>query len=152
MQIIDLDKPEDPPKILYHASKWEVPDIQWNPHSAKENHIATIVILFYKKIFLISHLKKINWNCLFLKLFIFFFPQSNQKALIWNIENPSKPVEYVLHAHNRSVSDLNWSVFDPNVIATSSVDSYVHIWDLREPSKPTSSLCAWTSDFIYLFI
>jgi len=34
--------------------------------------------------------------------------QSNQKALIWNLDNPKKPVEDILHGHTRVVSDVNW--------------------------------------------
>ncbi|CAN7991841.1 unnamed protein product [Ixodes hexagonus] len=39
-------------------------------------------------------------------------------------------------------SDINWSPFDENLLATSSFDTYVHIWDSREPRKPYLSLSA----------
>ncbi|XP_029839965.3 GATOR complex protein WDR59 isoform X1 [Ixodes scapularis] len=47
-------------------------------------------------------------------------------------------------AHTRAISDINWSPFDENLLATSSFDTYVHIWDSREPRKPYLSLSAVT--------
>ncbi|XP_022107319.1 GATOR complex protein WDR59-like isoform X2 [Acanthaster planci] len=34
-------------------------------------------------------------------------------------------------------SDLNWSVFEPDLLATCSVDTYIYLWDTREPKKPS---------------
>lgn len=31
---------------------------------------------------------------------------------------------------------IAWSLFEPQVIATSSIDTNVNIWDTRDPSKP----------------
>ncbi|XP_023233650.1 GATOR complex protein WDR59-like isoform X1 [Centruroides sculpturatus] len=47
-----------------------------------------------------------------------------------------------LQAHTRSISDLNWSSFDANVLATASIDTFIHLWDLRDPKKPVTSLSA----------
>ena len=66
--------------------------------------------------------------------------------LIWNIETKNSHVEHILQAHKRAVSDLNWSPFHPELIATCSYDAYVHLWDLRIPNdKPSNSFCAWTA-------
>ncbi|KAF9408259.1 hypothetical protein BGZ94_002379 [Podila epigama] len=111
--IIDLENPYEPPRVLHHLTKWEVADVQWNPHYARENWIAST---------------------------------SNQKALIWNLgHNAPRAVELILHAHNRAISDINWSPFHPDLLATCSVDTFVHLWDLRTPKKPTNSFCAWTA-------
>ncbi|KAG0031300.1 hypothetical protein BGZ81_001456 [Podila clonocystis] len=111
--IIDLENPYEPPRVLHHLTKWEVADVQWNPHYARENWIAST---------------------------------SNQKALIWNLgHNAPRAVELILHAHSRAISDINWSPFHPDLLATCSVDTFVHLWDLRTPKKPTNSFCAWTA-------
>lgn len=28
-------------------------------------------------------------------------------------------------------SDLDWSVFEPDLLVTSSVDTYIYIWDIK---------------------
>ena len=48
--------------------------------------------------------------------------------------------QHVLRAHTRTVTDVNWHRFDPHILATCSIDTFVHIWDVREPRKPTTSL------------
>ncbi|VDI29347.1 WD repeat-containing protein 59 [Mytilus galloprovincialis] len=44
-----------------------------------------------------------------------------------------------MRGHSRTVSDLDWSPFDVNIIASCSVDSYTHLWDIRDPKKPSNS-------------
>lgn len=50
----------------------------------------------------------------------------------------------ILKAHTRAISDINWSPFDENLLASSSYDTYVHIWDSRDLRKPYLSLSAVT--------
>lgn len=54
---------------------------------------------------------------------------SNQRALLWNLDVGNH--EYVLHGHERAITDINFSPHDPNCLATCSVDSKVLQWDLR---------------------
>lgn len=54
---------------------------------------------------------------------------SNQRALLWNMDVGTQ--EYVLHGHQRAITDINFSPHDPNCLATCSVDSKVLQWDLR---------------------
>ncbi|KNC99973.1 uncharacterized protein SPPG_05348 [Spizellomyces punctatus DAOM BR117] len=118
LYIVDLDNPYDPPRVIHHMTNWEVSDVQWNPHKSREHWIATT---------------------------------SNQKALVWNLtpsgsDSSSKHIQYILGTHQRAVSDLNWSPFHPELLATCSYDTYVHLWDLRKnPDKPANSFCAWTA-------
>lgn len=49
-------------------------------------------------------------------------------------------VSHSIRAHTRAISGLNWHRFDPNILATCSVDTFVNIWDIRDPKKPTVSL------------
>ncbi|GES75763.1 WD repeat protein [Rhizophagus clarus] len=109
LSIIDLENPWQPPRELHHLTKWEVADVQWNPHPSRDTWVAST---------------------------------SNQKALIWNLSSAIQH-EHILHAHNRAISDINWHPFNPNMLATSSVDTYVHLWDLKTPKKPAKSFCAW---------
>ncbi|KJE97251.1 WDR59 protein [Capsaspora owczarzaki ATCC 30864] len=112
LSIIDLEAPDQPARPLVHHTKWEINDVQWNPHTTRSSYIAST---------------------------------SNTKALIWNAADDRTPLLHVLKTHQRAISDINWSNFDENVLATASVDTYIHVWDIRDPSKPSASLCAWTS-------
>lgn len=47
-----------------------------------------------------------------------------------------------LSTHTRTVLDINWHSSDPNTLASASMDSFVHIWDIREPARPALSLSA----------
>ena len=66
---------------------------------------------------------------------------SNQKALVWNLDRSI--VEHYLHAHTRAITDINFSAHNPDILATCAVDSFVHCWDLRCPSKPALSFADW---------
>lgn len=70
---------------------------------------------------------------------------SNQKALVWNLAMKTwqNSIEHVLHAHTRAITDINFSAHHPDVIATCSVDSFVHSWDLRSPSRPAITFSDW---------
>lgn len=72
---------------------------------------------------------------------------ANQKALVWNLtmsENSRNgPIEHVLHAHTRAITDINFSAHHPDVLATCAVDGDVHCWDLRRPSKPAMTFADW---------
>lgn len=70
---------------------------------------------------------------------------SNQKALVWNLDARSWQdcIEFVLHGHTRAITDINFSAHNPDVLATCAVDSFVHCWDLRAPSRPVNSFSDW---------
>lgn len=72
---------------------------------------------------------------------------SNQKALVWNLNlsTPSAPIEHTLHAHSNAITDINFSAHHADILATCAVDSYVHCWDLRKPSRPVISFAEWFS-------
>ncbi|KAK4512335.1 Nuclear control of ATPase protein 2 [Mucor velutinosus] len=123
--VIDLEDPWLIPRILPHMSKWEVADVQWSPHIARESWVAST---------------------------------SNQKLLVWNLNHSgSRAIEHVFHAHARAISDINWSPHQPDILATCSVDTYVHLWDLREPQlrskdqdddrkmRPSCSFTPWNA-------
>ncbi|KAJ5825264.1 hypothetical protein N7474_002402 [Penicillium riverlandense] len=70
---------------------------------------------------------------------------SNQKALVWNLAMKTwqNSIEHVLHAHSRAITDINFSAFHPDILATCAVDSFIHCWDLRTPSRPAISFSDW---------
>ncbi|XP_033625882.1 GATOR complex protein WDR59-like [Asterias rubens] len=68
-----------------------------------------------------------------------FVTASNQVADIYVQHHNDWIQKSSLKAHTRAISDLNWSVFEPDVLATCSVDTYIYLWDTREPKKPSVS-------------
>ncbi|KAL8959035.1 MAG: hypothetical protein Q9193_004028 [Seirophora villosa] len=52
-------------------------------------------------------------------------------------------IEHYLHGHSRAITDINFSAHHPDILATCAVDSYVHCWDLRHPSRAAMSFCDW---------
>ncbi|KKK18443.1 hypothetical protein ARAM_003664 [Aspergillus rambellii] len=70
---------------------------------------------------------------------------SNQKALVWNLamQTCQNSIEHVLHGHTRAITDINFSAHHPDTLATCAVDSFVHCWDLRTPSRPAFSFSDW---------
>lgn len=40
------------------------------------------------------------------------------------------------------MSDLNWHPKEPEIIASCSIDTFIHIWDIRDQRRPSLSLSA----------
>ncbi|EGG06630.1 uncharacterized protein MELLADRAFT_86473 [Melampsora larici-populina 98AG31] len=137
--VIDLNHPYEPPRFLAHSATWDVADIQWSPHPERRSWVAST---------------------------------SSQKALIWNLDlpyhsqtasrktsnlnmsgdptlNPDRtaqsPIQFVLEAHTRAICDINWSVFNVDVLATCGIDSWTYAFDLRSGSRAVQGFCAWGS-------
>lgn len=71
---------------------------------------------------------------------------SNQKAMLWNLALPSnRAIEHVIHGHTRAITDINFHSKNPEVLATCSIDSYIHCWDMRDPKKPYQSFAEFFS-------
>ncbi|KAI9215750.1 WD40-repeat-containing domain protein, partial [Blastocladiella britannica] len=45
----------------------------------------------------------------------------------------------VLHSHTRAVTDVHWSPFQPDVLASSSLDGNVLVWDLRQTGRANAA-------------
>lgn len=65
---------------------------------------------------------------------------TKEKVEIFDWGECSPLLKNTLSAHTRNVSDLNWHQFDPNQLASCSIDTYTYIWDLRDPRRPSISL------------
>lgn len=56
---------------------------------------------------------------------------------------PAEPYyENSLRGHTRTVTDIDWHSKSPNLLVSCSIDTFSHIWDLRDPRKPALSLNA----------
>ncbi|KAK6607940.1 WD repeat-containing protein [Botrytis cinerea] len=114
LDIIDLDSPLNPPRHLRHGLPWLVADVQWCPFAVRDYWVVST---------------------------------ANQKALVWNLnmqEDASHgSIEHTLHGHTRAITDINFSAYHPDILATCAVDGYVHCWDLRRPRQPVLSFCDW---------
>ncbi|KAI9557296.1 hypothetical protein GHT06_017122 [Daphnia sinensis] len=67
---------------------------------------------------------------------------SNQRTEILSWNSTDLTPLHCLRFHTRAVSDLNWHHFEPTLLASCSVDTYINIWDLRDSRKPSVSLSA----------
>ncbi|XP_049822756.1 GATOR complex protein WDR59 isoform X2 [Aethina tumida] len=67
---------------------------------------------------------------------------SNQRLEVLTLQNEDLTLTHSLRAHTRVITDLSWHRFDPNILASCSADTFIHIWDIRDARKPTLSLSA----------
>jgi WD repeat-containing protein 59 len=55
-------------------------------------------------------------------------------------------IEYVLSAHYRAITDINWHNTECNTVVSTGIDSWLWAWDLREPRKPIFGLSAFNGE------
>ncbi|XP_069460287.1 GATOR2 complex protein WDR59 isoform X3 [Ambystoma mexicanum] len=72
----------------------------------------------------------------------YFAASSNQRVDLYTWKDGSGEVGTSLQGHTRVISDLDWAVFEPEQLVTSSVDTYIYIWDIKDTRKPSVSLSA----------
>ncbi|KAG8960728.1 hypothetical protein FRC03_006231 [Tulasnella sp. 419] len=69
---------------------------------------------------------------------------SSQKLLIWDLYlSGQTSITRILNAHYRAITDVNWSSFEPDIIASCGIDSWIWAWDLRAGDRPIFGLSAW---------
>ncbi|XP_030582002.1 GATOR complex protein WDR59 isoform X2 [Archocentrus centrarchus] len=71
-----------------------------------------------------------------------FAASSNQRVDLYSWRDGCGEAHTSLQGHTRVISDLDWSWFEPEFLVTSSVDTYIYIWDTRDTRKPTVALSA----------
>uniref|UniRef100_A0A3B5BGE8 WD repeat domain 59 n=1 Tax=Stegastes partitus TaxID=144197 RepID=A0A3B5BGE8_9TELE len=71
-----------------------------------------------------------------------FAASSNQRVDLYSWRDGCGEAHTSLQGHTRVISDLDWSWFEPELLVTSSVDTYIYIWDTRDTRKPTVALSA----------
>lgn len=61
----------------------------------------------------------------------------------------STAVEHLLDAHTRAITDINWSPFHPELLASCSVDTWTWVWDLRMAGRgskrPAQGFSSWNA-------
>lgn len=62
------------------------------------------------------------------------------EVVTWRSSEPS--LIHSLRAHTRVITDIDWHSKTPYLLASCSIDTFTHLWDLRDPKKPTMSLSA----------
>ncbi|XP_018901839.2 GATOR2 complex protein WDR59 [Bemisia tabaci] len=68
---------------------------------------------------------------------------TNQRIEILSWQQTGELSLYLtLQWHTRVVTALNWHHSDPNLLASCSIDTFTHLWDIRESRKPAISLSA----------
>nr|XP_042712407.1 GATOR complex protein WDR59 isoform X2 [Chrysemys picta bellii] len=72
----------------------------------------------------------------------YFAASSNQRVDLYKWKDGNGEVGTSLQGHTRVISDLDWAVFEPDLLVTSSVDTYIYVWDIKDTRKPTVSLSA----------
>jgi hypothetical protein len=116
LRIIDLDSPWSLPLFIPNQSSWDVADVQWSPFAARAEWIAST---------------------------------RNQLALVYNLSMPytnnKAPIEYTLRAHDRAITDINFSAHHPDLLATCGVDSFVFVHDLRNSRQAPLKLADYTA-------
>ncbi|XP_012235411.1 GATOR2 complex protein WDR59 isoform X2 [Linepithema humile] len=112
LAIKHLDEDVNTVKKFQRQSKYEVGSAEWNPCDLN------------------SHLCAISSNT---RIEILSFNGSGGNEL---------QTTQSLKAHTRVVSDLNWHPKEPDIIASCSIDTFIHIWDIRDQRKPYLSLSA----------
>ncbi|KAG7278151.1 hypothetical protein CRUP_019461 [Coryphaenoides rupestris] len=71
-----------------------------------------------------------------------FAASSNQRVDLYTWKDGCGDVHASLQGHTRVISDLDWSWFEPEYLVSSSVDTYIYIWDTRDTRKPMVALSA----------
>lgn len=62
------------------------------------------------------------------------------EVVTWRSGDPT--LIYSLRAHTRVITDIDWHSKIPHLLASCSIDTFTHLWDLRDPKKPILSLSA----------
>ncbi len=66
------------------------------------------------------------------------------------------PISHIFQHHTRAITDINWSPFEPDILASCGIDTWTWVWDLRTCSgdaergisldgKPVQGYAAWNS-------
>jgi hypothetical protein len=115
--IIDIDLPYSPPRFIQYESTWIVADTQWSPFACMPGRIAVT---------------------------------ANQKAILFNLDMATPrgkpPIEFTLQAHDRAVTDINFSAHNPNLIATCAVDGFAYTWDIRQRVTSYTNAFGWRGE------
>ena len=64
---------------------------------------------------------------------------SHITSLIWDLDRPDRSaIHFILSRHYRSITDLNWHNHNPDIVASTGIDSWIWMWDLRTSGRPVT--------------
>lgn len=131
LQSLDKDENDESLRKFHRNSKYEVSSAEWAICENSQEYCAIAV--------------SINKSCCFENIFLyenFLFSQTSQliEVVTWSRGDPT--LIHSLRAHTRVVTDIDWHSKTPHLLASCSVDTFTHLWDLRDPRKPILSLSA----------
>lgn len=164
--VLDLENPYALPQFFAHRTAWEVADIQWNPHHARREWVAST-----------SNQKLVLWNLsrpeatktpVPSDVVVSGVPRrriregsigvspripptrlAHQRSSVQPVASTSSAVERLFDAHTRAITDINWSPIHPEILASCSVDTWTYLWDLRmggrRGRKPAQGYSAWNA-------
>ena len=68
-------------------------------------------------------------------------------AIVWNVGHAkaTESVDFILRGHTDNITDINFSLHEPEILATTSMDSFVRVWDLRRPAAVALSFADFHS-------
>ena len=67
---------------------------------------------------------------------------SNNKVELLTVTDREVVCTDVLRSHTRAITDLAWHTHDRQLLATSSADNYIYLWDRRDLRRPKAGLQA----------
>lgn len=82
----------------------------------------------------------VEWNQTFHNQHICTIAYNTKLQLLYWENNIDLVNSTKLSSHTQSVSDINWHSSHPFTLASASVDSFIHIWDIRVATRPVLSL------------
>lgn len=129
MQSLEQYDDDDSLRKFYRNSKHEVSAAEWAICQHSQEYCAISV-----------GAKHYFFNMLNVKTV--FLHQTSQliEVVTWRSGDPT--LIHSLRAHTRVITDIDWHSKSPHLLASCSIDTFTHLWDLRDPRKPMLSLSA----------
>lgn len=129
----NLNESSDVLRKFPRHNKYDVGTAEWNPTSSN-NHLCALSVSIFQSLSLFKFYSEINLSI--------FFLQTNQKIELVCWKEGNLHLAHTLRFHTRLVTDLNWHRFDSNILASASIDTFTHVWDIRDPRKPSITFSA----------
>ncbi|GAO47773.1 hypothetical protein G7K_1971-t1 [Saitoella complicata NRRL Y-17804] len=149
--IIDLDNPYDPPRYLHHLTTWEVADVQWNPHAARDywvvstsNQKAMVWNLAMPSRRAIEHVLHGHTRAITDINFSAHHPDILATCAIdsyvhcWDMRDARRPVNS-FSDWRAGATQVKWSRQNDHILA-SSHDRFLHVWDDRKGATPLRTI------------
>ncbi|UZJ56348.1 hypothetical protein CBS101457_005668 [Exobasidium rhododendri] len=167
--ILDLENPYDQPRFLPHLTTWVPADVQWNPHPARASWVASTSnnkLLVWNldrpaahRIDPIFSVPVVSGSATGSSATSLMNAGTSSTTNVtgtlphvpgyYETVSPSvsqsSSISHVLDAHTRAITDINWSPFHPEILASCGIDTWMWAWDLREPSRPIQGYSAWNA-------